>query len=254
MRNFGGVLISLHFVLWTTVNAMSANETRFKTSMSIGASLQTGNSNNEDYNAAHSFKLTNQQLGYQHKVQALYGSSSKGVYRDYLNLSNTLDYVLSPKWEYFIFQYSERDTVANLEYSIYAGTGFKYRFLNNPTWKLDISTAPVYRFQHYTGNETGRQPAISNRFRLFYTHGKNLTFKNIFFYVPVIPGTNSLLYTGDYASISSSLIAGLTKSKKTKLGLEVKYLLRYQQSPPIGLKNTDYSLSLALKFAYDSSK
>ena len=241
-------------LLFITASTATASETNLKSSVSAGTSLQSGNSDNENYNAAHALKVANNKYGYSHSVKAFYGESGSEIYRNYFNLSNTLDYTLSNKWEFFLFQYSERDTVANLEYSIYAGAGLKYRFLNEDSWKVDFSAAPVYRVQHYTGNETGKQPAISNRFRLFYTPAKNLQFKNIFFYVPAFHGNNSSLYTGDYASISSSLLAGLAETGKTKLGLEIKYLLRYQQSPPGGVKNTDHSLTAALNLAYDSKK
>ena len=114
---------------------------------------------------------------------------------------------------------------SNLEYSIYAGAGLKYRFLNEKSWKVDFSAAPVYRMQHYTGNEIGKQPAISNRFRLFYTPAKISHLRTPFLRAEAFHGNNSSLYTGDYASISSSLLAGLAETEKTKLGLEIKYLL-----------------------------
>ena len=53
-----------------TASTATANETNLKASISAGTSLQSGNSNNENYNAAHALKVFNNQYGYSHSVKA----------------------------------------------------------------------------------------------------------------------------------------------------------------------------------------
>lgn len=140
-------------------------------------------------------------------------------------------YVL-PRMEFFAFTQSEYNDVAKLIYRNNSGLGAKFIFFKNYFWRMDVSAAPVYQYEHYLGLEVTNTYRWSFRYRLKVTPFEDITGNIVTFYIPKM---------GDFEQYRLSIDMYLQVGILAKLSLKLGYSYSFNKNALPDTKRYDYT-------------
>ena len=146
-------------------------------------------------------------------------------------------YVL-PRVELFFFSQGDSDRMSRLNFRNNTGAGAKFVFFRNPFWTCDVSAAPVYQYEKYSGQDPNNDARGSFRFRIKSTPFQRVKLQAVYFYVPQLEDFSN------YRTVLETFIeADITGNGKARgLFLRLGYDRKYNNSALQGTKKLDDSL------------
>lgn len=142
-----------------------------------------------------------------------------------------LDWYLLSRFEIFFYSQSDYDRMTDLAYRNVSGAGGKLVFVRNRFWKADLSGAPVYQYEKYSGEGAGREWRWSVRGRITLAPESDLLrIQYVYFYIPSMEHPRGFRQSHD-------LSASLTPGKA--LLLKAGYRRDYDASVPEGKRKAD---------------
>lgn len=142
-----------------------------------------------------------------------------------------LDWYLVSRFELFFYSQSDYDRMTDLAYRNVSGGGGKLVFVRNRFWKADLSGAPVYQFEKYSGERADREWRWSVRGRVTLApESELLRLHYVYFYIPSMGDSREYRQSHEFSVL-------LTPGKA--LLLKAGYRRDYDASVPDGRKKAD---------------
>ncbi len=241
MKQIAVIVIIVH------IANLAISQPKWNLSLAAGTTLQKGNVNKFDVRSSGEIGVTD----------SLYSLSAyfKGVYGELKNIENAREISGGVKYDYkpqhrispFLALEIYSNKFKGIDIKSYYLAGVKYRFYQNESADISISSAAVYDFTQYTppsDNTEIQKPnttiiRLSVRPKIKFQIGKNMSFMHITFVQPDI--TNFSDYIVDSKTTLSNKI---TKAISLDITFDYSY---YSVLPSTKFQNSDYAAYLTLK-------
>jgi putative salt-induced outer membrane protein len=256
------VVRSIKFLFIAALLAAPAAQAQWSGKAELGALLATGNTEAKSGNTKLDIAHDSDKLKNSIYVAALYGENAEFVTAERYEARYQLDFKITDRFSWFVGARGEEDKFSGFAYQATVNTGATYKFIDNPTTKLDGSLGVGYkRFETELLIKTAAGEVISR------IKGDQCAL--------LFPGETCVTDSEPVATLSSNYEHAFTESTKITnkflseigsdntnlqddialqvsmsqtLALAVGYGVRYNSDPPSGSKTTDTQLTINLVY------
>ncbi len=240
----------IKFLLIAALLASPAAQAQWSGKAELGALLASGNTEAKSANAKLDVAHESDKLKNSIYLATLYGENAEFVTAERYEARYQLDFKITDRFSWFVGARGEEDKFSGFAYQATVSTGATYKFIDNPTTKLDGSLGAGYkRFQpevliktpagevlQRIKGDTDSEPVatLSSNYEHSFTESTKITNK----FLSEIGSDNTNLQDDIALQVNMS----------QTLALAVGYGVRYNSDPPPLSKTTDTQLTVNLVY------
>jgi len=228
------------------------DEKKWFYNLSGGMQMKMGNTEtfnvNGETSLAYNTGITELSLSY----EIFYGEADNRLNEHNSLGTIMLDHYVHPRIELFLFSSGEYDKISELIFRNNSGIGAKFVFFRNRYWVPDLSLAPIYQYEKYSGEDEKHEARASLRARVKITPVPVLKLQFTCFYIPAFDDINNYRFNIDtYIETRiiafSSLAEGLGPVfSQSGLYFICGYKRNYNSKVPLDLKKTDHNIYIRI--------
>ena len=231
--------IAVHSISPVTAQAADSGfEKNWDAEVALGGSLSTGNTDRQalDVDAKASHRAGRFEDFYKLSGEFAREDSKTTALR--INAGVQSNYDISDRFYALGFTEVDRDEFSGFHYEAEVGAGVGYRVVDIGDVSFDVELAPGYRYGAIRGDRTENE---------FYVRGSALVQYNI---SDTATLANETIVAGDGGQIRAEDTLSLTATVVSKLAARLSFNIRYNSSPPAGVKKTDTITKAQLVYAF----
>ncbi|HEY9217384.1 MAG TPA: DUF481 domain-containing protein [Phenylobacterium sp.] len=204
----------------------------------LGASLSTGNTEDQGFNAALSFEQETAKWDRELSMSVDHKREDDQTTKERYFGTYAVRYNFTPRLYAVGVLWGERDRFAGFNSRYSESLGLGYRILHRPAVKLRVEAGPALRQSDYL--ETGSENTVAARLADYFSW--RLT--------PRLELTQSLVTYLEERNPTLLASAALTTKLQRRLSARASYEVRYEADPPLERENTDTTSRLTLLYNF----